>query len=546
MARADPSRDDWISEAWQRRAADVLDRLAVALEGPWPGERELAGLLDVEARAPGRPAVKSRPTQLAGGFRVQRWKPTIGEDLPAHEWLGRWAARLGEGDSNRVAFKIVGVDLGDEGKPSTRVRYEAVGRSRGRLVQHVGEWSVGWSPVTAEAEPRIVSIETATVDEVQRDGPLFVDATATVLPRELSERPELARGGEYWYGRIDAAGEPNLMGHQGIAVGDVNGDGLEDLYVAMGSGLPNRLLLQQADGSVRDRAHEAGVAWLDDTKGVLLVDMDNDGDQDLLVAIGPTIVLCKNDGSGIFDRFVSMRASTPAAYYSLSVSDFDLDGDLDIYGVRYVKISYGVSVPMPFHDADNGPTNILLRNDGKDRWADVTEQVGLSQNNTRFSLIGSWMDYDSDGDPDLYVANDFGRNNLYRNDGGSFVDVAAEAGVEDQAAGMGVSWADYDEDGDFDLHVTNMYSAAGQRVAYQKRFKSATAADQRRQIQRHSLGDTLLANQGDGTFRDVSESAGVRMGRWGWGGRFADLDNDGDPDLVIPNGFLTGALEDDL
>ena len=60
------------------------------------------------------------------------------------------------------------------------------------------------------------------------------------------------------------------------------------------------------------------------------------------------------------------------------------------------------------------------------------------------------------------------------------------------------------------------------------------------------LGNTLLENQGDGSFLDVSDEAGVRMGRWGWGGRFADLDNDGDPDLIVPNGFLTGALEDDL
>jgi hypothetical protein len=241
-----------------------------------------------------------------------------------------------------------------------------------------------------------------------------------------------------------------------------------------------------------------------------------------------------------------MRAPTPAPFYSLSVADYDLDGDLDIYGVRYVHVRYGVSVPLPFHDAENGPSNHLLRNDGDAGFKDVTHEVGLDVNNSRFSLIGAWADYDLDGDPDLYVANDFGRNNLYRNDPGGFVDVAAEAGVEDQAAGMGVSWSDYDLDGDLDLHVTNMFSAAGNRVAYQPRFQRTATDHDREQIRRFARGNTLFANRGDGTFRDVSDAAGIRMGRWGWGARFVDLNNDGYDDIVVPNGFLTGAREDDL
>ncbi|NIM00336.1 MAG: hypothetical protein GTN89_05325, partial [Acidobacteria bacterium] len=333
--------------------------------------------------------------------------------------------------------------------------------------------------------------------------------------------PTLLWGADYWFGRIDAVGELNLMGHQGIAIGDLSGDGLDDVYVAMGTGLPNKLLVRQPDGTVRDTAHASGVAWLDDTKGVLFADTDNDGDRDLLTAIGNTIVLAKNDGRGGFERFVLMKAPTSAAFYSLSAADFDLDGDLDIYGTRYVEQSYGVSVPIPFHDANNGPTNHLLRNDGEDVFLDVTAEVGLDENNRRFSLIGAWADYDDDGDPDLYVANDFGRNNLYRNDGGTFTDVAAETGTEDQAAGMGVAWADHDADGDFDLYVTNMFSAAGRRVAYQPRFQSSLAAEQRSAIQRHSLGNTLFVND-QGRLADRSDDAGVRMGRWGWGSIFLD------------------------
>ncbi|MEK6677402.1 MAG: VCBS repeat-containing protein [Planctomycetota bacterium] len=201
---------------------------------------------------------------------------------------------------------------------------------------------------------------------------------------------------------------------------------------------------------------------------------------------------------------------------------------------------------MPFHDANNGPSNHLMRNDGNDRFLDVTREVGLDVNNARFSLAATWADYDNDGDPDLYVANDFGRNNLYRNDGNHFVDVAATAGAEDQAAGMGASWSDFDLDGDFDLYVSNMFSSAGRRIAYQPQFKEHVADQLRQQIQRHALGNSLLQNQGDGTFRDISDSAGVRMGRWSWGSKFIDLNNDGYDDLIVPNGFLTNDRKDDL
>ena len=96
---------------------------------------------------------------------------------------------------------------------------------------------------------------------------------------------------------------------------------------------------------------------------------------------------------------------------------------------------------------------------------DVTQETGLNQNNSRYTLSASWNDFDLDGDQDLYVANDFGRNNLYRNDEGKFIDIAAEAGVEDLSAGMGVCWGDYNQDGLMDLYVSNMFSSAGNRVA---------------------------------------------------------------------------------
>lgn len=161
----------------------------------------------------------------------------------------------------------------------------------------------------------------------------------------------------------------------------------------------------------------------------------------------------------------------------------------------------------------------------------------MNQNNQRFSYAASWEDFDNDGDPDLYVANDFGRNNLYRNDGGHFTDIAAQAGVEDLSAGMSVSWGDFNRDGWMDLYVGNMFSSAGNRIAFQRRYRDGQDASG---FQRHARGNSLFSNQGDGTFLDVSEEAGVTLGRWAWSSNFVDFNNDGWEDLLVANGMVTG------
>ena len=102
---------------------------------------------------------------------------------------------------------------------------------------------------------------------------------------------------------------------------------------------------------------------------------------------------------------------------SLAAADFDEDGDLDVYACCYSQRATSplMGRPVPYHDANNGGRNLLFRNDGRWRFQDVTRQVGLDENNRRFSFAACWEDYDNDGDLDLYVANDYGRNNLYEN-----------------------------------------------------------------------------------------------------------------------------------
>ncbi len=149
---------------------------------------------------------------------------------------------------------------------------------------------------------------------------------------------------------------------------------------------------------------------------------------------------------------------------------------------------------------------------------------------------GAFFDFDNDGDQDLYVANDYARNNLYRNNDGKFEDVAEDLGVGDQAFGMSVSWGDYDRNGNMDLYIANMFSSAGGRVTTQLDRQPEEAVSRLRHFSR---GNTLLKNNGDDSFSDVSEAAGVTVGRWAWGSNFVDINNDGWEDVVVANGFLT-------
>ena len=188
----------------------------------------------------------------------------------------------------------------------------------------------------------------------------------------------------------------------------------------------------------------------------------------------------------------------------------------------------------------------MLRNDGEWAFKDVTKEIGLDDNNMRFSYASAWEDIDGDGDLDAYVANDFGRNHLYRNDNGRFSDVAAQAEVEDIGPGMSAAWGDYNNDGKPDLYVSNMFSSAGNRITTQAQFKTDLDEAEKKLFRRHARGNSLYENAGEGSFNDRSVDLGVTLGRWAWGSMFVDLNNDGWEDLYVTNGFMTADNNNDL
>ena len=458
-----------------------------------------------------------------------------------------WATGLGAREDRSGAksySKIIATRPGSDGAFQIDVRLELSDAGEPMAWSSVAEIRVDFAE-GAGGELRAQRVELTSFERIELDQPLLVEKTLGIFANAPDVAELLGVGMDRWAQRLDDAGLTSWFGHQGLAVGDANGDGWDDLYVPMPSGLPNLLLVSQPDGTVLDVAEAAGVAWLDDTKGALFVDVNGDGRDDIVSALGHVIVVQYSTGEGTFEVGGWCVAPDETPFYGISATDFDGDGDLDIYGSRYVRSQYGESVPIPFHEARNGPSNHLFRNTDRG-FVDVTAPLGLrSAGGERFTLAAHFIDLDGDGRDELYVVNDFGSNQLFVFSGGKYRDRTDKLGAADPGAGMGAAWSDYDQDGDLDLYVTNMFSSAGRRVAFAEAFAKGRPEAERVGIQKLSLGNTLLRRDGE-TFTDVADASRTRMGRWAWGAVFADLNCDGYDDLVSPAGFLTGPEPGDL
>jgi len=441
------------------------------------------------------------------------------------------------------------------GQLQTRIRYELVATGHDFYrEQRVGYWQLAWER-SASDEFRVRNWQALDETQSRSIAPGYIDIAAAALGGNASYSSQLLHGTDYWRTVLDGACGIDVYGHNGVSIGDIDGDGFDDLYVCQPGGLPNRLYRNRGDGTFEDITEVSGVGVIENTACALFVDVNNDGRQDLIVvrATGPMLFL--NEGGGTFrQKADAFQFATPpqGTFTGAAVADYDRDGWLDIYFCLYVYYQGAdqYKYPSPYHDAENGPPNFMMRNNRDGTFRDVTTATGLNQNNTRYSFCCGWNDFNRDGWPDLYVVNDFGRKNLYRNNGnGTFTDVAPEAGVEDVGAGMSVCWFDYDNDGVEDLYVADMWTAAGERISMQDVFKKDAPHETRALYRKHAMGNSLLnaARKGPGAFafEDTTRTAGVGIGRWAWSSDSWDFDHDGFPDLYVANGMVSGPSHKD-
>jgi tetratricopeptide (TPR) repeat protein len=514
LAQVDAGADEF---RFEKEAAEIERRLAAMLTG------EALPLADDFAGASPLPR---RYRKIAEGVT----EAEFGSGAGFVDGLAQWIQSLGR--IRRARFFVL---------PDHLLRYEIAGDAGYR----VGLWKQVWQAGRLRsAEP--VSEVLTTAHE-----PMFQDITGHAFARTQSFHEQLRKGNVFWRSRMDAATGIDIYGNNGVAVGDIDNDGWDEIYVCQQAGLPNRLYKNRGDGTFADITGQAGVGVLDESTCALFVDFRNSGHQDLIVLGGAGPLLFLNDGSGKFaHRPDAFRFSRPpqGVFTGMAAADYDRDGAVDLYLCTYLffqsEDQYRYAVP--YHDAQNGPPNYLFRNRlaASGVFEDVTAESGIDQNNNRFSFAPAWCDFDGDGWPDLYVANDFGRSNLYRNRQGKFRDEAGEAGVENIAPGMSAAWFDYDGDGRPDLYVSNMWTAAGQRVVHDPAF--GPGREHPAEYVSHTRGNALYRNAGDGRFVESGGAEGVSMGRWAWCSDGIDFDNDGAPEIFVATGMLTNSSDRDL
>jgi hypothetical protein len=339
---------------------------------------------------------------------------------------------------------------------------------------------------------------------------------------------------------------PEDMG-SGLAWGDYDGDSDPDLFVVNESGpltlsadetarspAHAHLFRNRGDGTFEDVTDAAGLAVRGLGMGAAWGDYDGDSDLDLFVTRYGTNLLFRNEGNGAFkDVSQETRVGGSEGFWTgVSLADYDRDGDLDAYVCGYVRyrwdaakagetsLQFKAVVPYTLNPSSFPPErNLLLRNDAG-VFVEVAPEAGVDNRSGR-SLSASWCDFDGDGWPDLYVANDVSDNAMFLNlRNGKFRDISHSAWVADYRGAMGLGIADWENDGDFDIIVTHWLAQ-----------ENALYADETRSMKVTPEAPLRFVDQAD-----LVGLGQIALDVIGWGTGFLDFDNDGWLDLYAVNG----------
>ncbi|MEM9409599.1 MAG: FG-GAP-like repeat-containing protein [Planctomycetota bacterium] len=491
---------------------------------------------------------------LGERIRVARWRvsentPTYYETIAAERLFKELLEPWVNATSCRLEFKIhtvrnrpnyydAEVLMTLNGKlPGNNEWQSEIGRSA------TGVWNVIWQKYEDET-PRIKKIEMLGHEETicyLDGGQMFHDCTGSMLRGDDVLLSKFGYGLDSWARKVPGI---NVIGDNGLAVGDVNNDGLDDVYLCQPHGIENVLLVQNPDGTADNLAIKMGVNLFDESVAALIIDVDNDRYQDLVVATDSRLVLFSNVGGERFQ--IEHELKIGHATDSLNAIDFDRDGDLDLLLTKYRPVAkFNDIFPQPNAkmNAINGGRNVFLRNDEAWKFSDISSEIGLANNNQSYTRSSAWADYDLDDDFDLYLANEFNQDDLFANEKG-WLDEHHRLEMTSNASNTTtVSVGDFNHDGQSDFFVGVDTSFASRRISNDYLEQGGKLL---REAEGFAAENRILYQKDRARSLDVfTFRAPLYAAESVYGSVVADLNNDSWEDVVTTNGWLSRGQRDE-